>query len=67
MRWQGGNENSSVPEDNVGKELGQDKDESRRIANWLVGDGLLKRGPIGKIHLTHEGIKEKEKEETKGR
>jgi hypothetical protein len=39
-----GNENKPVGEQLVGEQLGQQLDETKRIVNWLVDKGFLKRG-----------------------
>ena len=62
-----GNEHTSVPEENIRGALGQELNEYRKIVDWLIGEGFVKQGPIGNIHVTYEGIKEVEKEPTSGK
>lgn len=62
-----GNEVKYVGEKDLGKELGQEAEETKKIVNWLLGEGLLNRRSIGNVELTHVGIKQIGKEETPGK
>ena len=59
-----GNEVKYVGEKDLGKELGQEPEETKKIVNWLLGEGLLNRRSIGNVELTHVGIKQIGKGET---
>ena len=62
-----GNEVKYVGEKDLGKELGQEAEETKKIVNWLLGEGLLNRRSIGNVELTHVGIKQIGKVETLGK
>ena len=62
-----GNEVKYVGEKDLGKELGQEAEETKKIVNWLLGEGLLNRRSIGNVELTHVGIRQIEKGETLGK
>jgi Mn-dependent DtxR family transcriptional regulator len=53
-----GNEVKYVGENDLGKELGQEAEETKRIVSWLLDEGLLNRRSIGNVELTHVGIKQ---------
>ena len=59
-----GNEMDYVGEKDLGEALGQEAEETKKIVNWLLGEGLLNRRAIGNVELTHVGIKEIERGET---
>ena len=62
-----GDEDNKVTEESVGKELGLDPTESKKIVKWLIQEGLLKRPSMGYIRITHEGIKEIEEKKIEGK
>jgi Mn-dependent DtxR family transcriptional regulator len=62
-----GNEVKYVGENDLGKELGQEAEETKRIVSWLLDEGLLNRRSIGNVELTHVGIKQIGNGETLGK
>ena len=62
-----GNEVKYVGENDLGKELGQEAEETKRIVSWLLDEGLLNRRSIGNVELTHVGIKQIGNGETIGK
>jgi Mn-dependent DtxR family transcriptional regulator len=61
------NEIIYVGEKDLGKELGQEPEETKEIVDWLLCEGLLSRRSIGNVELTHVGIKQIHKGETLGK
>jgi hypothetical protein len=56
-----GNVLRDVPHAVIGQALGWDDDTSDRVTAYLKNDGLIDFPAMGKVRLTHKGIKHVEK------